>query len=286
MGPWRVLRRAKTALLGGAIVLVVVVAALLAPWLAPYSPNAQEIQNARVPPLGMVSRGKVGTAAHLLGTDHLGRDIWTRLLFGARIALVVGVGAVAISGTLGVLFGLVAGYYGGAIDAVLMRLADVQLAFPFLLLAITVVAVLGGGLRNVIAVLGIAGWVYFARIVRGDTLSLREREFILAARTVGVRDLGVIFRHVLPNVLTPVIVIASFAVANNIILEAALSFLGLGVEPRIPTWGAMLADGRSYLSSAPWLATIPGLAIMFTVLGINMIGDWLRDVLDPRLKNV
>lgn len=280
------LRRAKTALFGGVIVVVAILVALLAPVLAPYDPNAQDITNSRVPPVGMTSHGKTGTSAHLLGTDHLGRDIWSRLVYGARISLIVGFGAVAVSGTLGVALGLLAGFYGGAVDATLMRLADVQLAFPFVLLAIAVVAVLGGGLRNVVVVLGVAGWVYFARIVRGDTLSLREREFVLAARTVGANDLRLALRHLLPNVLTPVIVIASFAVANNIILEAALSFLGLGVEPRIPTWGAMLADGRSYLSSAPWLATIPGLAIMLTVLGINMVGDWLRDVLDPRLKNV
>jgi peptide/nickel transport system permease protein len=181
------------------------------------------------------------------------------------------------------LLGLIAGYYGGTIEAIIMRLVDVQLAFPFILLAISVVAVVGAGVKNVIIVLGIAGWMVYGRIVRGEVLSVKEREFVVAAKAVGVRDSLILFRHILPNVLTPVIVVATFSVANVIILEAALSFLGVGVEPTIPTWGGMLADGREYISTAWWLATFPGLAIMFTVLGINLIGDWLRDILDPRL---
>ena len=280
------LRRSKTALFGLAILAVVVLCALLADLLAPYPPNDQALEQRFLPPVGLTRGEVVGTVEHLLGTDHLGRDILSRIIHGARVSLLVGVSAVTISGTLGVLLGLLSGYYGGKVDAVIMRLADIQLAFPFVLLAIAIVAVVGVGIQNEIAVLGLAGWVVYARVVRGDVLSIREREFVVAARVIGASDAAIIFRHILPNVLTPVIVIASFAVANVIILEAALSFLGLGVEPKIPTWGGMLADGRTYLSTAWWPATLPGLAIMFTVLGINMIGDWLRDVLDPRLKNL
>jgi peptide/nickel transport system permease protein len=278
--------RARTAVFGTAVLLLVALAALLAPVISPYEPNEQSIGERFLPPVGVARGTQVGTAEHWLGTDHLGRDILSRIIYGARISLLVGLSAVLISGTLGVVLGLIAGYYGGKIDAAVMRVADIQLAFPFILLAIAIVAALGQGVRNVIIVLGIAGWVVFARIVRGDVLSIREREFIVAARTIGASDREILLRHLLPSVLTPVIVISSFTIANVIILEAALSFLGLGVEPAIPTWGAMLADGRQYLSVVWWPATLPGLAIMFTVLGINMIGDWLRDVLDPRLNNL
>jgi peptide/nickel transport system permease protein len=282
----RVALRSRTAAFGAAILLVVTLCAVLAPVIAPYHPNEQSISERFLPPVGVEREGRGGTTAHWLGTDHLGRDILSRIVYGARISLLVGLSAVAISGTLGILLGLLAGYHGGRLDALIMRVADVQLAFPFILLAIAIVAVLGQGLRNVIIVLGLAGWVVFARVVRGDVLSIRERDFILAARTIGASDRTILLRHLLPNVVTPVIVIASFTVANVIILEAALSFLGLGVEPAIPTWGAMLADGRQYLSVVWWPATLPGLAIMLTVLSINMIGDRLRDVLDPRLKHL
>jgi peptide/nickel transport system permease protein len=261
------------------IVLAVAFCALGAPFLALHDPNDQSLRRRLIPPAW---EGK-GTWEYPLGTDHLGRDIFSRAIYGSRVSLTVGFSAVLISGTLGALLGLIAGYYGGKIEAIIMRLVDIQLAFPFILLAISVVAVVGAGLNNVIIVLGIAGWMVYARIVRGEVLSVKEREFVVAAKAVGVRDSLILFRHILPNVLTPVIVIATFSVANVIILEAALSFLGVGVEPAIPTWGGMLADGREYISTAWWLATFPGLAIMFTVLGINLIGDWLRDILDPRL---
>jgi peptide/nickel transport system permease protein len=204
------------------------------------------------------------------------------MVYGARVSLLVGVVSVMISGTLGVSLGLLTGYFGGWFDDLLMRLADIQLAFPFILLMLAVLAVIGPGLRNLIIVLGITGWVTYARVVRGQVLSLREKEFIEAARSIGVKDARIIFRHIMPNLLGPVIVIASFAVASTIISEASLSFLGLGVKPTTPTWGMMLSEGREYVRNAWWLTTLPGLAIAITVLGINMLGDWLRDVLDPR----
>ncbi len=277
---WSSLWRGRTGLVGTVVVLAVVVTGVLAPWLAPHPPNDQDIARRLRPPLWMDS----GSPTNVLGTDQLGRDILSRIIYGSRVSLLVGVTAVTISGGMGVLLGLLAGYFGGWLDIVIMRLADVQLAFPFILLAILVVAVVGPGLRNVIVVIGLANWMVYARVVRGEVLSVREKAFVEAARTIGAGKARIIFRHILPNVMTPVIIIATFAVANVIIAEAALSFLGLGVEPSIPTWGAMLAEGRTYLSTAWWLATFPGLAIMFTVLGINLIGDWLRDVLDPRLR--
>jgi peptide/nickel transport system permease protein len=275
--------RWSPAAVGGFVVLALVcVTAVAAPWLAPHDPMGQVLERRLLPPAWTAG----GDWAFPLGADHLGRDILSRLIFGSRISLLVGVTAVAISGLLGVTLGLLAGYYGGRFDTLLMRMVDVQLAFPFILLAITVVAVLGAGLRNVIIVLGVAGWTVYARVVRGQVLSLREMEFVVAARAIGVPNHVIIPRHLLPNVMTPVVIMATFAVATNIITEASLSFLGLGVEPRIPTWGSMLSDGRAYIGRAWWLTTFPGLAILVTVLSINLLGDWLRDRLDPRLRNL
>jgi peptide/nickel transport system permease protein len=274
---WAFLRRLirrRTALFGLVVFAAVVLAALLAPLLAPYDPLVQDIGQRLKPPGWVGHQGR----AHWLGTDHLGRDILGRILYGARIALVVGLAAVAIAGTL------VSGYFGGWVDDLFMRLADIQLAFPFILLALAVIGVLGPSLRNIIAVVGVSGWVVYARIVRGEVLSLREREFVQAARAVGSPPGRVIVRHVVPNAFTPWLVIATLDMARVIIVESALSFLGLGVPPPTPTWGAMLADGRVYMSTAWWLATFPGLAILVTVLGINLLGDGLRDTLDPRLK--
>jgi peptide/nickel transport system permease protein len=278
----RPLLRSWLRLIGVLVLATFVVVALVGPLVGPQDPNVGEL-GARLSPPYLFGGANPD---YLLGTDELGRDILTRLVYGARVSLLVGLSSVAIAGALGVVCGLVTGYYGGALDAVIMRLADVQLAFPFILLAIAVLAVLGSGLVNVIIVLGLAGWVGYARIVRGQVLSQKERDYITAARTVGVPDLTIIFRHVLPNCITPVIVIATFAVANNIIAEAGLSFLGLGAGVDIPTWGAMLAEGRDYLTTAWWLATLPGVAIFLVVLSINLIGDWIRDLLDPRLRNV
>jgi peptide/nickel transport system permease protein len=266
--------------MGLLILLGVACSAILAPLIVPSDPTAQEITLRLKPPGWRTPDGRT----YLLGTDHLGRDILSRLIFGARISLIIGFSAVAIAGTLGTLIGLVAGYRGGRVDDLCMRLTDTMLAMPFILLALAVIAVLGPSLRNIIFVLGITSWVSYARVVRGEVLTLRTREFIVAARALGSGGRRIVFGHLLPNVLTPVIVIATLEVARMVILESALSFLGLGVQPPTPTWGGMLADGRAYLSSAWWLATLPGLSIMLTVLGINLLGDWLRDVLDPRLQ--
>jgi peptide/nickel transport system permease protein len=275
----RLVRR-RTALFGLVVVAVVALAALLAPVVAPFDPLAQDIGQRLKEPGWQDAGGRV----HPLGTDHLGRDILSRIIHGSRIALLVGLAAVLISGVLGMLIGLVAGYFGGKVDDVLMRLADVQLAFPFILLAIAVIGVLGPSLRNIIIVIGVSSWVVYARVVRGEVLSIREREFVHAAVALGSRDWRILARHVLPNAFTPWLVVATLDMARVIVIESALSFLGLGVQPPTPTWGGMLADGRVYLSTAWWLATFPGLAILVTVLGINLFGDGLRDTLDPRLK--
>jgi peptide/nickel transport system permease protein len=277
---WYRLARRRTALFGAVVVVAVLGVALAAPWLSPFDPLAQDLENRLKPPGWQDTAGYV----HVLGTDHLGRDILARVIFGARPALLVGVAAVLISGVLGMVTGLLSGYFGGRVDDVLMRLADIQLAFPFILLAIAVIGVLGPSLVTIIAVIGVSSWVIYARVVRGAVLSIREREFIQAAQALGVRDFRVLTRHVLPNAFTPWLVVATLDMARVIVIESALSFLGLGVQPPTPTWGGMLADGRVYLSTAWWLATFPGLAILVAVLGINLFGDGLRDTLDPRLK--
>jgi len=274
------LARRRTALFGLGVVSIVLLAAAFAPWLTPFDPLEQEINQRLREPGWQTAEGHV----HALGTDHLGRDILARVIFGSRIALVVGLSAVLISGVLGMVIGLVSGYFGGKVDDFFMRLADVQLAFPFILLAIAVIGVLGPSLRNIIIVIGVSSWVVYARVVRGEVLSIREREFVQAAIALGSRDGRVLVRHVLPNAFTPWLVVATLDMARVIVIESALSFLGLGVQPPTPTWGGMLADGRVYLSTSWWLATFPGLAILVTVLGINLLGDGLRDTLDPRLK--
>lgn len=287
------LRRGRLGLAGVVLLLIVVFAAIAAPFIAPADPKDQDLRARLTCPVG-TSCARFGanppqtihgSTKHFLGTDNLGRDIYSRILYGAKISLIVGVTAVALGGGIGIVLGLLSGYYGGAIDALIGRIADVQLAFPFLLLAILISIVSGPGLKNVIIILSIGAWVPFARVVRGSTLSAKEHDYVTAARTIGARSPAILFRHILPNVITPVIVIATFAIAGTIIAEASLSFLGLGVGTSVPTWGNMLADGRAYVATAWWLATFPGAAIMLTVLSINLIGDWLRDVLDPRLRN-
>ena len=276
------LRRSKAAMVSVFVLLLVIVAAVAAPWVAPNDPFAIRLIQ-RIKPPGYVNGAGV---TYWLGTDALGRDVLSRIIYGARVSLVVGVSAVAISGTVGLLLGLVSGYFGGLADDIVMRVADIQLSFPTILLALTIMAVLGSGLDKLILVLGLTGWVQYGRIVRGQVLSIKEDEFVLAARATGEKPWQILFQHILPNIWSPVIVIASFTVASNIVAEASLSFLGVGVPPSVPSWGTMLADGRQYIGVAEWLTIPAGLAISLTVLSINILGDWLRDYLDPRLKNI
>ncbi|WP_306117619.1 MULTISPECIES: ABC transporter permease [unclassified Roseitalea] len=272
---------AKWPVLALVVLGAVLIVAIFGPLLAPLDPNRQNIMLRLAEPMAEGPRG----ATFWLGSDALGRDVLSRLLYGARISLLVGVCAIFVGGAIGTVAGLVAGYFGGRIDDVFMRLGDIQLAFPFILLAIMFLVVLGPGVVNLILVLGIGQWVTYARIVRAQTLSLREKEFVEAARALGDSTTSIIFRTILPNIVAPLTVIASFNVASVILAEAALSFLGLGVPPEVPTWGSMLAESREQLiANKWWLAVFPGLAIVLTVLSFNIIGDWLRDFLDPRLK--
>ena len=272
---------ARWPLLALFILFVVAVVAIFGPAFSPMDPNRQNIMLRLAEPGAPGARG----AIHWLGSDGLGRDVLSRLLYGARISLLVGICAILVGGTIGVIAGLVSGYFGGWIDDIIMRLGDIQLAFPFILLAIMFLVVLGPGVGNLILVLGIGQWVTYARIVRAQTLSLREKEFVEAARALGDTTPSIIFRTILPNIVAPLTVIASFNVAAVILSEAALSFLGLGVPPEVPTWGSMLAESREQLlANKWWLAVFPGLAIVVTVLSFNILGDWLRDFLDPRLK--
>jgi peptide/nickel transport system permease protein len=272
--------RSGLAPVGVLILALIVVMAVLADVIAPHDPNQVEVLKRLQPPFW--SDG--GSVDYPLGTDSVGRDILSRIIFGARIALLVSGVSVAVAGCIGITTGLLAGYRRGWLDHVVMRVAEIQLAFPFILLAISVLAVVGAGVVNVVFVLGISGWVTYARVVRGQTLAWREKEFIEAARCIGASDLSIMSRQILPNIAAPIIIIASFSMATNVLAEASLSFLGLGVPIGVPSWGAMLADARDYLQDAWWLATFPGLALMLTVLGINVVGDWLRDYLDPRLR--
>jgi peptide/nickel transport system permease protein len=269
----RSLRRSRTGAAGLLIVTAIVAAAAGAPWLAPASPTAPSFAAVLRPP----------GAAHPFGTDQLGRDVLSRVIFGARIALVVGLVTVAAAGAVGCSLGLASGYAGGWVDAVITRIADVQLSFPFILLALVVNAVIGAGLRNIVLSLVIAGWPLYVRVVRGEVLALRHREYVQAAVAVGARPARLLWRHVLPNVTTPIVVISTLQVSQFIVAEATISFLGFGVQPPAPAWGSMVSDGRNYIFFAWWLAAFPGAALAVTALGVNLTGDWLRDVLDPRL---
>ncbi len=272
----RHLRRNRLAMMGLWIMLLLYVVTILAPLIAPFDPAAQgDI---------VTTRYLAPSAEHLMGTDKFGRDIFSRVLWGSRISLTIGFLAVAISITLGVAVGALAGYFGGWVDTVLMRFTDMMLSFPRLVLLIVVIALFEPSPGLVITVLGLTGWMGTSRIVRGEVLSLREREFVQAARALGMGDARIILRHVIPNTLSPVIVSATLGIGLTILTEAALSFLGLGVQPPTASWGNMIADGRDALITAWWIATFPGLAIVFTVIAFNLLGDGLRDALDPRLR--
>jgi peptide/nickel transport system permease protein len=271
----------RTALLGALIFALFLLIAIFASLLAPYDPTEQDLKLRLLPPLGM---GESANPAYPLGTDNLGRDILSRLLFGSRISLIVGVSTILLSGVVGSLIGAVAGFYRGIWDNIAMRLVDVWMAFPSLLMAIAFGAALGPGLVNVVLALSLTTWVVYCRVVRAEVLSIRERDYIVAAQSIGVRDLHIILRHVLPNVLASMLVVSTLQMGTVIVSEASLNFLGVGIQGSVPTWGGMLADGRDFIRQAWWLATFPGLAISAVVLGINLLGDGLRDALDPRLR--
>jgi peptide/nickel transport system permease protein len=277
---WRIavrhFRKSRLALAGLVLIVVLYIVAIIAPLIAPYDPIAQEnvVETSYLSP----------SMQHWLGTDRFGRDVLTRILYGARISLAIGFVATAISVTLGTLLGAIAGYFGGKVDGFIMRFTDLVLAFPRLVLLIMIVALFSPSIAIIITVLGLTQWPNTTRIVRGDVLSLREREYIQAARALGFGRWRIIMRHLIPNVLAPVIVTATLGIGNTIVLEAGLSFLGLGIQAPTPSWGNMVADGRDNLLGAWWIATFPGLTIVMTVLAFNLVGDGLRDALDPRLR--
>jgi peptide/nickel transport system permease protein len=268
--------RNRGAALGAVVLIVLVVVAIAAPRVVGYDPIEQNLR-ARLEPPG---------PAHLMGTDNLGRDIFSRVVYGARISLRIGFISIGIASLAGLALGLPAGFYGGRIESIIMRLMDVMLAFPGILLALIVISLLGSSLTNVMIAVGVGGIPPFTRLVRGSVLSTRGNLYVEAARVVGCRDVRIVLRHILPNMLAPLIVFATLGVASAILSGAALSFLGLGVQPPEPEWGLMLADGRGYLRGYWWMATFPGLAIMLATLAINMLGDGLRDVMDPRLRRI
>ena len=264
--------RNPLALWGFAIIAVVLVMALLAPVLAPYDPDAIDVKSILIPP----------SSTHWMGTDGLGRDVFSRMLFGARISLLVGFVAVGIATLIGVVLGAISGYYRGWIDVVIMRMVDVMLSIPTFFLILAVIAFLTPSIWNIMIVIGLTSWMGVTRLVRAEFLSLREREFVLASATLGARDFRLIFRHLLPNSLTPVIVSSVLGVASAVLVESGLSFLGLGVQPPQASWGNILTEGKEYIQFAWWLSFFPGMAILLTVLGYNLLGEGLRDALDPR----
>jgi peptide/nickel transport system permease protein len=272
---WVRLWRNRLAISGLALVLGLFAVALLARWLAPYDPDFIDLKQVLMPP----------SPAHLLGTDTLGRDVLSRIIFGARVSLLVGFVAVGIATLIGVLVGALAGYYGGVLDQILMRLVDLMLCFPTIFLILAVIAVLGPSIWNIMAVIGLTSWMGVARLVRAEFLSLREREFVVAARALGASDARLIWRHLLPNALTPVMVSATLGVAGAILVESALSFLGLGVQPPTPSWGNMLTMGKDNIEIAWWLSVFPGLAILVTVMSYNLLGEGIREAIDPRLRD-
>jgi peptide/nickel transport system permease protein len=271
--------KSPMTLVGGLLLLLVVVASVAAPLLTPADPVKPSFGK-RLQPPGLLG----GPSVYRLGSDNLGRDIFARLLYGGRISLALASSAVVLAAGVGVVVGLAAGVLGGRVDDLVMRLADVQLAFPVIMLAIAIVAVVGTSRAALVSVLALSGWVLYARTVRANVLTIRHLEYVEAARTLGASDLRIVLVHILPNTLAPILVIGSSQFATMVLLESGLSFLGLGIQPPQPSWGTMLAEGRDYLSNAWWLATVPGMAISIVVLGANLLGDGLRDLLDPHLR--
>lgn len=280
-GLFQALVKSRTGLVGFLLLAVLVAVAILAPVLGLASPIRGNLTARLAPPTwtSLLSPG-----AHPLGTDEVGRDILSRIVHGSRLTLMIAATAVILGGIVGTLLGIVSGYYRGIVDRILMRLVDIQLALPLMLLALLVVAALGPSFNNLVIVLALASWIRYARIIRGQVLALREREFIQSAHAIGASTARIMLRHILPNVLTPALVVATLELARIIIMDAALSFLGLGIQPPNPSWGRMLADGRVYMSTAWWIVTFPGLTILVTVLSVNLLGDWLRDYFDPKLR--
>jgi ABC-type dipeptide/oligopeptide/nickel transport system permease subunit len=276
----RDLLRDKVALAGALIVLTVVVCALLAPVISPYDPTSGHIGQRLHAPGFVNEEGE----RYVLGTDQQGRDVLSRLIFGARVSLMVGIGVIAVAGTVGTVAGLISGYYGGRVDDLIMRIVDTQTAFPGLLLALVIITMIGPSVRNIIIVLSINGWMVFARITRGIMLTIREKDYIDAARLVGATDLRIIFLHAFPNLMSPTLTLITLELARIILAEASLSFLGLGIQPPQSSWGLMIADGRNYITIAWWLVTFPGLAIALTVFGVMTVANWLRTVTDPEQR--
>ena len=271
---WPRLKRNRLALVGGAVVLALFVISLLAPLISPYDPNAINAWKVLSPP----------SLQHWFGTDELGRDVFSRILLGARISLKVGFVAVGIAVSIGTVVGLVSGYYSGLVDTTLMRLVDIMLCFPAFFLILAVITFLEPSIWYIMMVIGLTGWMGVARLVRAETLSIREMDYILAARCIGCSNARIIFRHILPNAISPVLVSATLGVAGAILTESALSFLGIGVQPPTPSWGNILTSGKDYIEFAWWLSLFPGLAILVTVLAYNLLGEGIRDALDPRVK--
>lgn len=265
----------KAALIGLSIILFLLLCAIFAPLITPYEYDAQELENMLQPP----------SKDHVFGTDEFGRDIYTRVIYGTRVSLQIGLIAVGISLIIGVVLGAIAGYYGGIVDHVISGVTDVAWAFPTTLLAIAIIASLGPSLVNVMISVALVYWSGYARLVRGEFLSLKEQEFVEAARALGYSDLRIIFRHILPNAIAPAIVLTTLSIPKAIIVESSLSFLGLGAQPPTPSWGSIINSGREYLIEAPWISLFPGLMIALIVLGFNLFGDSLRDTLDPRLRD-
>jgi peptide/nickel transport system permease protein len=272
---WQRLKKNKLAMVGMFIVIINLTLALLAPWIAPHDPNEMHLEQSLLSP---------GSEGHILGTDDFGRDLLSRLLYGARVSLIVGIVSILIGGTIGTLLGLIAGFYGGKLDSIIMRFMDGLFAFPYVLLAIALMTVLGTGLHNIIIAVSIINIPGFARIVRGETLVVKEQDYVEAARAIGAKNTRLLFYHILPNCMAPLIVYSTMGIAGAILSEAALSFLGLGIKPPDPSWGSILKAGQEFLEYKPHVSTFSGLAILFSVLGFNLFGDGLRDALDPRLK--